>query len=86
MILCSGTYNIYDASTGEALVTNAPELADNYVGYTQAAVDSVISGFGGQFVSIALIFFVFTTVMAYYFYAESSIIYIFRRRGRWERV
>ena len=84
MILCSGTYNIFDAKTGEALMTNAPELADNYVGYTQAAVDSVINGFGGQFVSIALVFFVFTTVMAYYFYAESSIMYIFRLHGKWE--
>ena len=86
MILCSGTYNIFDSKTGEVLVANAPELADNYVGYTQAAVDSVVSGFGGQFVSIALIFFVFTTVMAYYFYAESSIMYIFHRHGKWETV
>ena len=76
MILCSGTYNIFGAS-GQMMVANAPELADNYVGYTQAAVDSVLSGFGGQFVSIALIFFVFTTLMAYYFYSESSIIYLF---------
>ncbi|MBR4409020.1 MAG: alanine:cation symporter family protein [Bacteroidales bacterium] len=77
MILCSGTYNILDSKTGEMLVANAPELGDNYVNYTQAAVDSVLSGFGGQFVSIALFFFVFTTIMAYYFYSESSIMYIF---------
>ena len=77
MILCSGTYNILDSKTGEMLVANAPELGDNYVNYTQAAVDSVVSGLGGQFVSIALFFFVFTTIMAYYFYAESSIMYIF---------
>ena len=46
MILCSGTYNILDSKTGEMLVANAPELGDNYVNYTQAAVDSVLSGFG----------------------------------------
>ena len=85
MILCSGTYNIFDAKTGEMLVGNAPELADNYVGYTQAAVDSVVSGFGGQFVSVALIFFVFTTIMAYYFYSESCITYIFRKSPKWEK-
>ncbi|MCR5561297.1 MAG: alanine:cation symporter family protein [Bacteroidales bacterium] len=84
MILCSGTYNIY-GSSGEMMVANAPELADNYVNYTQAAVDSVLTGFGGQFVSIALLFFVFTTLMAYYFYAESSIIYLFNSGGRWEK-
>ena len=82
MILCSGTYNILDAKTGEVLVAGAPQLGDNYVGYTQAAVDSVLTGFGGTFVSIALVFFVFTTVMAYYFYGESSIMYIFAGRSR----
>ena len=78
MILCSGTYNIFDAKTGEMLVAQAPELGANYVGFTQAAVDSVFQGVGSGFVSIALLFFVFTTLMAYYFYAESSIIYMFR--------
>ncbi|NLZ19002.1 MAG: alanine:cation symporter family protein [Bacteroidales bacterium] len=80
MILCSGTYNILDAKTGEMLVANVPQLSDNYVGFTQAAVDSVMTGFGGTFVSIALVFFVFTTVMAYYFYGESSIMQIFEGR------
>ena len=50
------------------------------MGYTQAAVDSVIKGFGGAFITVALLFFVFTTVMAYYFYAESSIIWLFSLR------
>ena len=77
MILCSGTYNIFDEQTGELLVANAPQLGNNYVGFTQTAVDSVLTGFGGTFVSIALVFFVFTTVMAYYFYGESSIMQIF---------
>jgi AGCS family alanine or glycine:cation symporter len=77
MILCSGSYNILDAKTGEILVAGAPGLGDNYVGFTQAAVDSVLTGFGGTFVSIALVFFVFTTVMAYYFYGETSIIQLF---------
>ena len=80
MILCSGSYNILDARTGEMLVAGAPELGANYVGFTQAAVDSVLTGFGGTFVSIALVFFVFTTVMAYYFYGESSIVQIFAGR------
>ena len=77
MILCSGSYNILDAKTGEMLVAQAPQLGGNYVGYTQAAVDSVLTGFGGTFVSIALVFFVFTTVMAYYFYGETSIMQLF---------
>ncbi|MBQ2566189.1 MAG: alanine:cation symporter family protein [Bacteroidales bacterium] len=82
MILCSGTYNIFDAKTGEMLVANAPSLGNNYVGFTQAAVDSVLSGFGNQFVCLSLFFFVFTTLMAYYFYSESSIMYIFSLKNR----
>lgn len=81
MILCSGNYNVLDAKTGEMLVANAPQLGDNYVGYTQAAVDSVMAGFGSSFVGIALLFFSFTTIMAYYFYGESSIIYLFSGKG-----
>lgn len=80
MILTSGTYNILDEKTGEMLVANAPQLGQNYVSYTQAAVDSVLKGFGGTFVSIALVFFVFTTMLAYYFYGESSIMQIFAGR------
>ena len=79
MILCSGTYNIFDAQSGEMLVAGAPELGSNYVGYTQAAVDTVLHGVGSQFVGVVLVFFVFTTIMAYYFYVESSIVYLFYR-------
>ena len=82
MILSAGTFNILDSSTGEMLVANSPELGANYVGYTQAAVDSVIGGFGSIFVTIALTFFVFTTIMAYYFYSESSIMYLCRLGGK----
>ena len=77
MILTSGTYNILDAN-GNMLVAKAPELGNNYAGFTQTAVDSVFAGFGSEFVSVAMIFFTYTTIMAYYFYAESSIMYLFK--------
>ncbi len=55
--------------------------------YTQSAVDTVFKGFGSQFVSIAMVFFAFSTIMAYYFYAETSIIYLFRgKQNRWEKL
>ena len=86
MILSSGTYNILDSKTGEILFAGAPELANNYVNYTQSAVNTVFAGFGSQFVSIAMIFFAFSTIMAYYFYAETGIIYLFRdRHPKWEK-
>lgn len=83
MILCSGCYNVFDANSGEMIFAGAPALEGNYVGFTQAAVDTVLPGFGSTFVSIAMVFFVFTTVMAYYFYGETSIITLFE--GRPER-
>ena len=85
MILTSGTYNILDGQGG-MLYAGAPELGNNYVAYTQHAVDTVFRGFGSQFVAVAMVFFVFSTVMAYYFYAESSIIYLFQgKSGRAEK-
>jgi len=87
MILICGSYNVLDSATGEVLVASAPELGNNYAGFTQAAVDTILPGFGGKFISIALIFFVFTTIMAYYFYCESAIIYLWRgREGKGEKV
>lgn len=78
MILCTGNYNVFDQNTGEMIVSNAPQLGSNYVAFTQASIDSVFNGFGGIFVSVALAFFVFTTLIAYYFYSESSIIFLCR--------
>lgn len=78
MILCTGAFNVFDANTHKMLYCGAEELGNNYVAYTQTAIDSVFNGFGALFVTIALLFFVFTTIMAYYFYSESSIIYILR--------
>ena len=85
MILSAGTYNVLGAD-GSVLYEGAPGLGANYVGFTQAAVDTVLGGFGGTFVSIALTFFVFTTVMAYYFYSESSILYLCQGSPRAEKV
>lgn len=77
MILSSDTYNIFDFNSHEMLYSGTAALGDNYVSYTQAAIDGVFVGFGEKFVTVALLFFVFTTLMAYYFYSESSIIYLF---------
>lgn len=46
--------------------------------FTQAAVSHHFPTIGNQFVAIALFFFAFTTIMAYYYYAETNITYIFK--------
>jgi AGCS family alanine or glycine:cation symporter len=47
-------------------------------GFTQSAMDSVFPGFGSYFVAIALFFFAFTTMLAYYYIAETNISYLTR--------
>ena len=80
MILTSGCYNVLDANNA-VLVENASALGNNYTAYTQNAVNSVFEGFGGKFVAVSMFFFVFTTLIAYYFYAESSMMFLFKGRS-----
>jgi alanine or glycine:cation symporter, AGCS family len=76
MILLTGAYNVADGAGG-FLREGLPGVAIG-PGYTQAAVDSVLPGFGPAFVAVALFFFAFTTLMAYYYYAETSLAYLGR--------
>ncbi|MCK8059101.1 MULTISPECIES: sodium:alanine symporter family protein [unclassified Fusibacter] len=76
MILITGMYNIYDTA-GNILVENIAGVEPGPA-FTQMALDSFIPGFGSSFIAIALFFFAFTTLMAYYYYAESNVAYIAR--------
>ena len=62
------------------LIAGPQDLGNNFAGYTQSAIDTVFPGFGSKFVGIAMAFFSYTTIMAYYFYSESSLIYLMRKR------
>jgi len=46
--------------------------------FTQYALESVLGGFGKIFVAVALFFFAFTTLLAYYYIAETNVAYIRR--------
>ena len=48
-------------------------------GYVQAGLDSVFPGAGPSFIAIALSFFVFTTIVAYYYMAEVNLNYLTRK-------
>jgi len=80
MILCSDSYNVFDAS-GNVVYAGCAELGRNYVSFTQHAIDGIFPGIGNIFLSVALFFFVFTTIMAYYFYASSAIILLLSQMG-----
>ena len=80
MILSTGMYNVNNPAGG-MLVENLPGVAVG-PGYAQAAVESMLPGFGQGFVALALLFFAFTTIVAYYYMAETNISYINRKIHR----
>ncbi len=79
MILFTGMFNT-QAEDGSYIVNNLPNVEQG-PGYTQAAVDSALPGFGAGFVAVALFFFAFTTIMAYYYIAETNIVYLIRKKN-----
>jgi alanine or glycine:cation symporter, AGCS family len=90
IILCTGKYNVVNPNTGAVLVENLPRVADATgtlvlapagSGYTQAAIESVFPGLGASFVALAILFFAFTTVVAYYYMAETNLEYIARNKA-----
>ena len=91
MILACKTYNIIDTvqqTSAGAVVTylqqnpTAPE-GEPGVFYTTRAIGTVVGSRAGDLIiSIALFFFAFTTIMAYYYYAETNLVYLF---NRWRR-
>jgi AGCS family alanine or glycine:cation symporter len=77
MILITQSYNVMPEGAPSFVVQNlASDVVINGPAFTQLAVDSVLTGFGKPFIAIALFFFAFTTVLAYYFIAENNVSYI----------
>lgn len=80
MLLITGLYNVQGAD-GAALYTGIAGVAAG-PGYVQTAMESMMPGFGNYFVAIALFFFAFTTIIAYYYIAETNIAFINRKIHR----
>ncbi len=80
MILSTGMYNV-NSPDGSMLVNALPGVEAGPA-FTQAAVESVLPGWGAGFVALALVFFAFTTIVAYYYMAETNIAYINRKVHR----
>jgi AGCS family alanine or glycine:cation symporter len=88
MILACKTYNIIDTVSVDGTVTyllqnpGAPQ-GEPGVFYTTSALGTVVGPRAGDMIlSVALFFFAFTTIMAYYYYAETNLVYLF---NRWRR-
>ena len=97
MILITGMYNVKGSDdvllvdNGVYYLQDGVKHVDGSPTYTQAAIDYAFSGqesfqieyigSGSYFVAIALFFFAFTTLLAYYYIAETNVAYLTRKRG-----
>ncbi|HLF45925.1 MAG TPA: alanine/glycine:cation symporter family protein [Chitinophagaceae bacterium] len=87
-----GADNNLIVDNGVYYVQDGVKHVDGSPTYTQAAIDKAFSkgqqtfhpdyvGTGSYFVAIALFFFAFTTLMAYYYIAETNVAYLTQTRG-----
>ncbi|WP_342388642.1 alanine/glycine:cation symporter family protein [Salinicoccus bachuensis] len=70
VILITGMFNVEAAG-----VSNIPDVTAGPAN-VQFAIDSVFQGWGSAFLAIALLFFCFTTMLSYYYKAETSLMYL----------
>jgi AGCS family alanine or glycine:cation symporter len=83
LLLSTGMYNTFRVvkdggkETLVEIFSGVPGLRPSEgAQFTQAAVESVLPGWGAGFVAPALFFFAFTTIMAYYYMAETNLTYL----------
>ena len=83
LLLSTGMYNTFKVvkdggtQTLVAIFEGVPGVQPSEgAQFTQAAVESVLPGWGAGFVALALFFFAFTTIMAYYYMAETNLTYV----------
>lgn len=81
MILFTGQYNVVNPEGGY-LVENLPG-AKIGAEYTQMAVSEHFPSIGSGFVAVSLLFFAFTTIMAYYYIAETNLSYLDKKGNKW---
>ena len=74
MIVMTGSYNVF-ADNGDSIVSNVPGVEAGSA-YTQEAVNAVLPGFGPGFVAIALFFFAFTTLVAFFYIAHTNLVFL----------
>lgn len=81
IILISGVYNVTPPGSTVPLVEHVPGVAAG-AGWTSLALQSIFHQSGAWIVAIAIFVFAFTTLMTYYYIAETAIAY-FDRKGKY---
>ncbi len=80
MILITQQYNVVgELPAGQFIVQNVDAGTEiGSAAFTQLALQSVFGSLGPIFVGIALFFFAFTTILAYYYITETNVAYLNR--------
>ncbi|WP_395147838.1 alanine/glycine:cation symporter family protein [Moraxella atlantae] len=78
MLLITGLYNVQDPHNADAYLYHGVNGVAAGPGYVQTAMENIMPGFGAMFVAVALFFFAFTTIIAYYYMAETNVRYLSR--------
>ncbi|SEE75444.1 alanine or glycine:cation symporter, AGCS family [Ruania alba] len=80
LILSTGAYRVFEGESADGAVMADPGVLDAGVEvgptYSQAAFDTVFTGAGASFIAISLLFFCLTTLIAYYYMAETNLRYV----------
>jgi AGCS family alanine or glycine:cation symporter len=84
LILSTGAYRVFEgeSETGAVLSEGGDFLpADAAVGpaYAQAGFDTLWNGAGSTFIAVSLAFFCLTTIIAYYYMAETNLRFLLGR-------
>ena len=74
LVLATGMYNV-QMPDGTLLQEALPGIEAG-AGFVQHGIETALPGWGAGFVAAALFFFAFTTIMAYYYMAETNLTYL----------
>ncbi|SEH87346.1 alanine or glycine:cation symporter, AGCS family [Mycolicibacterium rutilum] len=83
LILSTGAYRVFEgeSETGAVLAEGGrlPEGVEVGPAYAQIGFDTLWSGAGSSFIAVSLAFFCFTTIIAYYYMAETNLRFLLGR-------
>lgn len=77
MILSTNSYNVKGA--GETMLVEFLPNVKAGTAFTQTAVSTVFGGLGASFVAVAIFLFAFTCLLAYYYIAETNLVYLTKK-------
>ncbi len=81
MILMTDCYTVFDEVTKKIIYTTTHTFTIDQIGseYLIVGINTLKPGFGGAFITVSLFFFIFTSLMAYFYIAEVNLNYIVRK-------